>query len=261
MRILIFVILWFGAAEHITAQGLNVKTEVKDDKFVLQVQNNLPCDCVISAKHKSLSNKFQSFFQKRDTKTLITLPADSIADQEKFKEEVTFDFTLGDPNTVSDPKYQYQLPFPQGKSYRLIQGNDSRFTHNDPGSKYAYDFEMPVGSYVSAARGGVVGYVEEQYKTSGIDQSYLDQGNKIMVCHDDGTVGVYAHLKNEGALVEVGEHVFAGQVIALSGNTGFSTEPHLHFVVIAGDKSVPIRFRNLPNPLVPHRYYEQNLDF
>lgn len=261
MRILIFIILWFGTAEHITAQALDVKTEVKDNKFVLQIQNNLPCDCVISAKHKSLSEKFQAFFKKGDKKTLITLPADSISDHDAFKEEVKFNFMLGDPNAVPDPEYQYLLPFPQGKSYRLIQGNEGRFSHKNPSSKYAFDFEMPVGSYVSAARGGVVGYVEDQYKESGIDETYLERDNKIMICHDDGTVGSYAHLKYNGALVEVGEQVFAGQVIGLSGNTGYSTVPHLHFVVTAGDKSVPIRFRNLPNPLVPHRYYKQNMDF
>ena len=43
---------------------------------------------------------------------------------------------------------------------------------------------------------------------------------------------MYAHLKFKGSLVEVGDRVKANQVIGLSGNTGYSTEPHLHFALL-----------------------------
>jgi murein DD-endopeptidase MepM/ murein hydrolase activator NlpD len=51
------------------------------------------------------------------------------------------------------------------------------------------------------------------------------------IVHEDESVGVYGHLANKGALVKVGERVKEGQVIGLSGNSGASTGPHLHFHV------------------------------
>lgn len=53
-------------------------------------------------------------------------------------------------------------------------------------------------------------------------------GNRIVISHHDGTFAAYAHLKRGSSRVQVGEEVVAGQVIAAVGNTGNSTEPHLH---------------------------------
>ncbi|MDZ7682963.1 MAG: M23 family metallopeptidase [Fodinibius sp.] len=153
------------------------------------------------------------------------------------------------------------LPYPPNTAYRLIQGNHGAHTHNKLSSLYAYDFEMPEGSLVSAVRGGVVGYVKDHNNEGGDNEAYMDKGNLIMVCHSDGTVAIYAHLKYEGSIVNVGEHVFAGQVIGFSGNTGFTTGPHLHFVLMVGDRSVPLKFRNLPEELVEGREYKQHFDY
>jgi hypothetical protein len=64
-------------------------------------------------------------------------------------------------------------------------------------------------------------------------------GNHVVLAHDDGTHTTYAHLKKGSVRVEPGERVGAHQVIAACGNSGNSTEPHLHFQV-----------QDLPNPLV-----------
>ena len=65
--------------------------------------------------------------------------------------------------------------------------------------------------------------------------------------HNDGTTGEYYHLDQNGALMEVGDMVAAGQKISLSVNTGHTTMPHLHFAVYraaewGNTQSIQVRF-------------------
>ena len=79
---------------------------------------------------------------------------------------------------------------------------------------------------VSAVRTNVTGYLAGSY------------GNYVDIDHGDGTMTRYAHLKYGGVLVSVGTEVNQGQTIALSGNTGGSTGPHLHYEVHVNGSSV-----------------------
>ena len=90
---------------------------------------------------------------------------------------------------------------------------------------------MPVGSAVHAAREGVVINVAHRFFRGGTTQEVRDEANFVQILHDDGTTAVYAHLQPNGLRVRSGQRVQAGQPIGLSGNTGYSTAPHLHFVV------------------------------
>ncbi|MGN6104983.1 MAG: M23 family metallopeptidase, partial [Kofleriaceae bacterium] len=66
--------------------------------------------------------------------------------------------------------------------------------------------------------------------------------NFVLVLHDDGTLGEYMHLAPASVSVKPGQRVERGQRLALSGNTGFSSTPHLHFqVMTAGDDGVSAR--------------------
>ena len=65
----------------------------------------------------------------------------------------------------------------------------------------------------------------------GLKQENLADGNYIFIEHDDGTVANYWHFQKDGVLVTVGDTVLTGEVIGLSGNTGYSAFPHLHFEV------------------------------
>jgi len=69
----------------------------------------------------------------------------------------------------------------------------------------------------------------------------------VRILHEDGTMAIYAHLQLDSIRVHAGSVVLAGERIALSGNTGYSSGPHLHFAVQrnAGMHlvSVPIVFR------------------
>jgi murein DD-endopeptidase MepM/ murein hydrolase activator NlpD len=158
----------------------------------------------------------------------------------------------------------YVLPFPAGQSYEVRQANCSGFGHTGFW-KHGYDFIMPIGTVVTAARAGTVGWAKDGCIDG--DQSCT---NLITVIHDDGTVAVYSHLTTGGVRVASGQVVAARDTIGRSGNTGYSTEPHLHFSIhpcnelpgLPGARdcpSLPHTFSNTdPNPdgLQPYRWYE-----
>ena len=81
-----------------------------------------------------------------------------------------------------------------------------------------------------AARGGVVIRMEES-NTKGGGKKYRKYANYIVIAHDDGTRAGYWHLQQNGALVNIGDTVKQGQLIGLSGRTGYAAIPHLHFLV------------------------------
>jgi murein DD-endopeptidase MepM/ murein hydrolase activator NlpD len=118
----------------------------------------------------------------------------------------------------------YRLPFPAGVRRFCIQGNRGGYSHRG-WQEFAWDFCMPVGSDVCAARAGVVARVEVSYDGHGL------HNNEIIIDHRDGTFGFYLHLMKGGSYVRVGQRVGQGQRIAASGDVGYSTAPHLHFQV------------------------------
>jgi murein DD-endopeptidase MepM/ murein hydrolase activator NlpD len=141
----------------------------------------------------------------------------------------------------------YVLPYPVGKTYPLHQGNCSLGGHR-AAYQYSYDFLMPIGSLVTAARAGVVSEVLDGYEDG---NNTIE--NWVKVRHADGTIAAYSHLHS--VLVYVGQEVRAGSPIGLSGNTGQTGGiPHLHFHVSPCSEPVrcgtlPITFSNTtPNP-------------
>jgi murein DD-endopeptidase MepM/ murein hydrolase activator NlpD len=140
---------------------------------------------------------------------------------------------------------EYLLPLRQSRT-RIDQGFGGSFSHDDEQNRHALDFAADIGTPVLAARGGTVMQVESDFSKAGLKRErYGGRANFVRVLHDDGTMALYAHLKADGALVRVGQRVNAGQQIGLSGNTGFTTGPHLHFAVQVnrGMRLVSIPFR------------------
>lgn len=127
-----------------------------------------------------------------------------------------------------DTSYVYALPYEEGKTFRVIQGYFSPFTHRE---RAALDFNMKNGTKIAAAREGIVTRVKEDGTLGGLKGKFRSHGNNIVIQHADGSRAGYWHLQHNGALVNVGDTVKQGQVIALSGRTGFALVPHLHFLV------------------------------
>jgi murein DD-endopeptidase MepM/ murein hydrolase activator NlpD len=143
-----------------------------------------------------------------------------------------FQFLPGDPKAQHRPDAPYRLPYAIASSYAVSQAYPDAMTHADPSSTYAVDFVMPIGTNVFAARGGTVIDVASDFHESGVNAA-IDgpRANVVRVLHDDGTMSLYGHLNWNSIRVVPGQRVERGEYIADSGNTGFSTGPHLHFVV------------------------------
>ncbi|MCB9081302.1 MAG: M23 family metallopeptidase [Lewinellaceae bacterium] len=158
---------------------------------------------------------------------------------------------LGDPAVAHpDTADRYDFPFLPGRTYRVLQAYDGTFTHNNPNSRYAIDFKMNKGDTVCAAREGIVVGIVEGYRGGGAKEKYRNRDNFITLYHpQDGTFTQYAHLSYRGALVAIGDTVNRKQPIGLSGNTGYSTTPHLHFnTLLPGTNDLvgfPVRFQTL----------------
>lgn len=153
---------------------------------------------------------------------------------------------LGDPNAKPDSQYIYRLPFQELVGYQVTQSFNGEFSHRDPASVHAIDVAMPIASPVLAAREGTVMAIEESNTEAGTDPGFANKANTVYILHSDGTIGVYAHLDMFSVAVEPGAKVATGDFLARSGNTGFSTGPHLHFTVWHNDngeqKTVDFRF-------------------
>ena len=160
---------------------------------------------------------------------------------------------------------EFVLPYTVGESYRVNQANCSGFGHSDFWL-YGYDFEMPIGTVITAARSGVVAHAQD-----GATDGDRNRTNLITIEHDDGTVALYSHLTLNGVFVTIGQSVLAGDVIGLSGDTGNTGGlPHLHFSLhpcgalpglpgTGSCDSIPVNFRNTtanPSGLMVNGTYE-----
>ena len=155
---------------------------------------------------------------------------------------------------------KYIIPFKK-RPVKIGQGFHGASHRKWPEDKedlsYSIDFLLPVGTELIASRGGVVTKVKSDGKKnySGKDpkkgeDAYNNWMNEIEIKHSDGVFVSYCHLKYKGSFVKVGDKVRKGELIGLSGNTGWSSKPHLDFCVFKKNfkdykvKSVKIKFED-----------------
>jgi len=144
-----------------------------------------------------------------------------------------------------DSAYVLKIPPFSGDSHLIVHGGaNSLINHhyNYSNQKYAIDivkicsgfnFQCSFGERVVAICDGVI----EEIANDSDDFTYpvVDKlrpgGNFLKLKCDDGAVAYYAHLKKSSFVIKTNETVRAGDFLALVGNSGNSTEPHLHFSV------------------------------
>lgn len=157
--------------------------------------------------------------------------------------------SLGDPAARHDSSFRYSFPFPEAPPRRLAFGVGAGPSHTGR-QRFAFDFEMPIGSQVLAARGGTVVAVEQSYYGRSGATGREDETNFVTLHHSDGSFADYLHLLESSVFVRLGQTLHAGELIGLSGASGKVNFPHLHFQVSVADSSslgrrtVEIRFRD-----------------
>jgi murein DD-endopeptidase MepM/ murein hydrolase activator NlpD len=158
--------------------------------------------------------------------------------------EYGFRYMPGDPSASHNPVEPYRAPFAMSSDHQITQAYPEAVTHTAPDSYFAVDVAMPIGTDIVAARGGIVFDVASKNYRGGLNPKVDGpSANVVRILHDDGTYAVYAHLNTNTIRVKPGERVARGQYIADSGNTGFSSGPHLHFAVL---RNVGLRVESVP---------------
>ncbi|CAL2083176.1 Peptidase_M23 domain-containing protein [Tenacibaculum sp. 190524A05c] len=227
---------------YISFKQNNGKTEVL-------VHNKLGCPTHLKILNTTTKEVYTSDIKAYEKKPVLTLSEkDTLSILKNYK----FSIKYGTSYFIKkyDTLYNYALPFLKGKRYKIIQGNNTNFTHKGL-SRYAIDFRMNVGQTICAMRDGVVVGLKKDSNKGGRSKKFKNDGNYILLYHEDGLYTQYVHLKKDGVLVKKGDSVKKNQPIGYSGNTGYSTEPHLHFGVYKitkkGFASIPYILDSIPS--------------
>jgi murein DD-endopeptidase MepM/ murein hydrolase activator NlpD len=156
---------------------------------------------------------------------------------------VSVSFLLGQTNVLESEKIICALPFDYGKVRLVTQGYFGKYSHQN---EHAIDFRMRKGASIFAIREGVVIDLKEDEDRNFWKGIKSLKANYLVLLHSDGTYSKYMHMKKDGVLVELGDTVSLGQVIAYAGSTGNSTMSHLHLVCYkVNEKGQKITFPTL----------------
>lgn len=158
--------------------------------------------------------------------------------------EYQYQYLAGKPDALHRPAQAYRAPFAVATNHPVTQAYPQVATHTTRDSYHAVDIAMPIGTDIMAARGGVVFDIAASNFSGGMDPAKDGPtANVIRILHDDGTYAIYAHLNTNSIRVRPGDRVQRGQYIADSGNTGFSSGPHLHFAVV---RNIGMQIESMP---------------
>ncbi len=218
---------------HFYAENLgvgNVTVTLDAHLANMKANKSLPCTVVVPGKQ-----------------TVEVFSLSPVHEDSAWHYNYNFACNLGSAEAAHDERQVYELPYAPGSTFNVVQGYHGSFSHKGP-DEYAIDWKMPEGTPVYAAREGLVVKSRDDSSEGGPNRKYQNAANGVFVQHSDGTIGVYLHLQKGGNNVKVGDYVKAGDLIGLSGNTGFTSGPHLHFAVYklkSGTErvTIPVKFR------------------
>lgn len=210
--------------------------------YSLSLYRGEPLPVVVTVYSPVLPSHHTTHFLNDDRRITLT----QLRHPRQFWRSMQVRWTPGVLNAVHDDAIRYSAPLKAIDKHPVVQGYNGRYSHTGS-SRYALDFAADVGTPVFAARAGTVIDTKSDSNTGGASEDFAKQANYVAVLHDDGTTGEYYHLQYRGVTVERGERVARGALIGYSGNTGFSSLPHLHFAVYRAKghgqfESLPIRF-------------------
>jgi murein DD-endopeptidase MepM/ murein hydrolase activator NlpD len=243
---LLLVVSCEGEADQAATLPSYVRAHVQADTLHVVVRNPVPAPVAVTWYEEG--ERQVRVLSRGDSTSLPPVPLAG-RDSAEVVRDLRLGGSIGRPGAQPDLSARYAFPFPRGMSYAIIQAYGGSLSHDTDFSRYAIDFDLAVGDTITAARDGVVVSVLERHDRGGNDPDLRPMGNYVTLHHADGMLTQYVHLMQNGALVDVGDTVRAGQPIALSGATGFTSRPHLHFNVLrptVGDAvSTPVRFERV----------------
>jgi murein DD-endopeptidase MepM/ murein hydrolase activator NlpD len=233
----------------LTLRGLNTELRTKQQAEAQEKQQLESSRKLLSGEREAVAST------KSKQQELLTVAQKTEAEQraylaQKQQEKQQFESALlefeSELKTLIDPTSfpsarQGVLSWPVDTVRITQQFGGTQFAKNNPhiygrAMHNGTDFGVPVGSKVYAVTDGVV-------QASGNTDAYpgcRSWGKWILVKHTNGLSSLYAHLSS--ILVNEGDSVTKGQNIALSGNTGVSTGPHLHLTLYASQGVQVVKF-------------------
>jgi murein DD-endopeptidase MepM/ murein hydrolase activator NlpD len=223
-------------------------TQANEKQNLLMVENpfHAPIELMIKSVQISAAQERQ---------VIPALATQKIIENAGAIEKLTYSWMPGDPASIPQTQL-YNIPVDTLTCPKISQSFHGKFSHNKPQSEYAVDIALQIGSNIIAAQDGVVFFAKDDYHMGGVNNYFLDKANGIMVFHADGTFASYGHILLGTAAVKVGDKVTKGTLLAKSGSSGFSSGPHLHFVIYRNQgmkfESIPFQFVNAKgNAFVP----------
>jgi len=212
-------------SKTISIPSPRVFTEERDGQFFVKVENNIhaPVELKFSSDDGAGGNLPDN----------VTVPANTTSTVYQSSapvEDIKYRWLLGDPKAMTSSQ-EYLFPVISNKLFRISQSFRGKFSHYREPNLFAVDIAMEIGTKLAAARSGTIIWVKDDYHMGAAKQYFLDKANMILILHEDGTYATYGHILQGSAVVKAGDEVTTGQHIAMSGTSGFSSGPHLHFVI------------------------------
>lgn len=213
---------------------VNLSYQEIDNGYQIIADNEMYCPVSVAIEFdlvnmKSSNGNNKVFLVPARSKAFVLTELRSINSKQGYKFSYQSKLNFGNHlQTAYDKNFEYYLPFDTGTEQLIGQGYNGSFSHHN---QHALDFNCELNTPIYAARGGIVVKLVQHNTVNCPKKKCAEFNNYIMIYHDDGTFASYTHIRQSGARASIGDTIEQGQLIAMSGNVGWSAGPHLHFEV------------------------------